>query len=257
MKNLKVLFTVLCMLCTSMVWAEPGSIVFDFEDDGAHRSEGTNSYVSNEYSENGVTISCQYFDCVTTTKISGSWLATGRIAKNTTNVPTLTIGPISITGKTVTGISYSQQGATAIKQQLEHSTDGTNWTTDLSNQSTTSTTSAISKTGLSISGSNLYIRISGSVSSSTSSNRDMLVDDITISYESGSAKTSLYLLHKILVLFHISLFQRSYRGFCLFFVTTAQANDRWRLSVPCSHQAHLRLIKSLGPHQAALLLHQS
>ncbi len=174
------------LVLSSNVWGE--TLVFNFEDDGAHRVSGNNSYTSNTYIQHNCTIACTYFDCVSSTKVSGSYNATGRVAKNTTNAPIIKIGPIDMNNKTITNISYNQNGSTAIKQILEYSTNGTSWTTGISQFSTTNTTQNKSTGTKSITGtSTFYVRISGSVTSSTSSNRDYFVDDITITYTGGAS----------------------------------------------------------------------
>jgi len=164
-------------------WAqESHTLVFNFEDATSHRTSGTNSYNSNTYKQYGFDIKMTYADAVSSTKVSGNYNATCRVAKNTTNSPDVIIGPIDIAGKTITKISYKQMGVTAISQVLEYSTDNNNWTTGIESFSTTSSTEEKATSALSVTGTNLYIRIKGSVSSSTNSNRDFYVDDITLTY---------------------------------------------------------------------------
>ena len=177
------------------VWGGTGSIIFDFEADGAHRSSGNNSYAEGpqEYVQNEIAISCTYMDVVTTgSPLNGNANALGRVAKNKTNSPVLLIGPIDMTDKTITEILYKTMGVAAMSQICEYSTNGTSWNTAVS--LTTMPTSATEETSetISVTGtSTFYVRITTSVTSSTSSNRDLQIDDVTISYsyEDGGTPT--------------------------------------------------------------------
>ena len=164
-----------------------GTLTFDFEDDGAHRASGNNSYSNNSYEENGVDIDMTYFDAIQNSAIGGSYLARGRVAKNTTNSPVMIIGPIDITDKTITGITFKTQGPNTITEAFATSTDGTNYTNHLTFALTsTSTVEQKIVSNLGITGSELYLKWSGSVSSSTSSNRDFDVDDVVVTYIEAS-----------------------------------------------------------------------
>ena len=146
-----------------------------------------NSYVNNSYEENGVTIDMTYFDAIQNSAIGGSYLARGRVAKNTTNSPVMIIGPIDITDKTITGITFKTQGPNTITEAFASSTDGTNYTNHLTFALTsTSTVEQKTVSNLEITGSELYLKWSGSVSSSTSSNRDFDVDDVVVTYIEAS-----------------------------------------------------------------------
>ncbi len=161
-----------------------GSLVFDFEDEGAHRSSGNNSYSTNTYRQHEANIALSYADAVSSgSPLSGSYHIVARVAKNTTNSPTVVIGPINMSGKTITGFSYKTKGVAAMTLTAAYSTDGTNYTTfetlsAMPTSATTKTTSDLSVTGTSTT----YIKFTISVSSSTTSNRDANLDDITINY---------------------------------------------------------------------------
>lgn len=176
----------LFLLGSLNVWGRTGSIIFDFEADGAHRSSGSNSYAQGpqEYAQNEIAISCTYMDVVTTgSPLKGNANALGRVAKNKTNSPVLLIGPIDMTDKTITEILYQTKGVAAMSQICEYSTNGTSWTTAVS--LTTMPTSATEETSetISVTGtSTFYVRITTSVTKSTNSNRDLQIDDVTISY---------------------------------------------------------------------------
>lgn len=171
-------------------WGQSGTLVFDFEEDSAHRTSGNNSFTSNTYSENGVTISLTYADAVTSgNPISGTANMMGRVAKNTTNSPSMIIGPIDISNwNTVTSVEFKTNGPNTITEKFYVSTNGTNYTEKLSFTLNT-TTATKTADELEISGDNLYLKWTGSVGSSTGSNRDFRIDDITISYTTGSSTT--------------------------------------------------------------------
>ena len=171
-------------------WGQSGTLVFDFEEDSAHRTSGNNSFTSNTYSENGVTISLTYADAVTSgNPISGTANMMGRVAKNATNSPSMIIGPIDISNwNTVTSVEFKTNGPNTITEKFYVSTNGTNYTEKLSFTLNT-TTATKTADELEISGDNLYLKWTGSVGSSTGSNRDFRIDDITISYTTGSSTT--------------------------------------------------------------------
>ena len=164
------------------------SLVFDLEDDGAHRTSGNNSYSSNTYSQHNANIALSYADAVSSgSPLSGSYHIVARVAKNTSNSPTVVIGPIDMSGKTITGFSYKTKGVEAMKLVAEYSTTGnSDYTTferlnSMPTSATTNTTSNLSVTGTSTT----YIKFTISVSSQTTSNRDANLDDITINYTTG------------------------------------------------------------------------
>lgn len=177
------------------MWGDTGSITFDFEADGAHRANTSNSYGKGPqvYTQNSCSISCAYMDVVTTgTPLTGSANALGRVAKNTTNSPTLTIGPIDMSNKTITGISYKTKGANTMTQTCTYSTDNSSWSTAVAGFTLLTTAASKSSGTLSITGtSTFYVKIATVVASSTTSNRDLQIDDVVISYETedGEAPT--------------------------------------------------------------------
>ncbi len=179
------------ILCgAGSAWGQ--NLTFDFEDGSAHRTSGSNSYTgTNTYTENGVTITLNYADAVTSgTPISGSANITARVAKNTQNSPTVVIGPIANTGYKITTISFKAKGSTKnVFMALHTSSDNTNWTSRSSAKSYSSTTTETIN-NLAIEDNNVYLKFTVSVSSSTSSNRDMQLDDIVITRESTGTLTS-------------------------------------------------------------------
>jgi len=186
-QNLRWLFmSLLLVVGVGSAWGD--TITFDFEDERAHRSSGSNSYSSNSYEENGIDIALTYADAVTTgTPLSGSANITGRIAKNTTNSPTIVLGPITNSGNTISSITYKTKGVSTMTMEVSWSSDNSNWTSlqTLSAMPTSSTDESISN--LSITASTFYLKFAVSVSSSTSSNRDFQLDNIVITYSSGTS----------------------------------------------------------------------
>lgn len=162
-------------------------MTFDFEDESAHRTSGTNNYseAGNTYSENGATIQTSFADSVTSgTPLSGSANILGRVAKNTTNSPSVIIGPIDLSTYNVTGFSYLAKTPAAFTLTASYSTDGTNWTVGETHTSESSKKTFTSSTLAVMEPSAFYIKIVMSVASSTTSNRDGQIDDIKIIGES-------------------------------------------------------------------------
>lgn len=160
------------------------SIIFDFQEDGAHTTNN-NYTIEHNYTENNANINCMYFDCVANTDLGTTYNATGRIAKNTTNSPVLTIGPISIANKKITQISYKIKSTNAITLLSQYKVDNGDWVQMFSETGPT-TVETKTKDNLSLTGNELTLKFTGSVASSTSSNRDVKIGDITIVYETGS-----------------------------------------------------------------------
>ena len=167
-----------------------GNVTFDFEDTSAHNTSGSNSYTgTNTYTENGATITLTYADAVNTgSPLSGSWHIVGRVAKNTTNSPTVVIGNIDLSGKTITAYSFKTKGLEAMTMLAQYSTDGgSTWTNFESGFSMPTTATTKDYNSLSISGTNTFkIKFTVTVESSTRSNRDFNLDDIVITYQDSN-----------------------------------------------------------------------
>ena len=182
----KSFFLLFALIVGSMnVWAD--NITFNFESSGSHRASGNNSYTgTNNYSQNNVSIALTYADAVSSgSPINGSYHVVGRVKSSTTNRPKALIGPINITNRKVTSIAYKTKGATTITMTVEYSLDNSTWES-LESYTLESTTQTKGKDNLNITGTNLYLRFTGSVSSSTNSNRDFNLDDIVITHEFNS-----------------------------------------------------------------------
>ena len=167
---------------------EDGTLTFDFEDPTAHRTSGSNNYTgTNTYNENGATISLTYADAVSSgSPLADDYHVVGRVAKNTTNSPVVLIGPINITNWNISKIEYLTKGVSAMSQVFATSTNGSTWTTQLNISSMPTQTTTETKNGLSITGTQLYLRWTVSVSSSTGSARDFNLDNIVITYTDSS-----------------------------------------------------------------------
>lgn len=166
------------------------NITFDFEDDTAHRTSGSNSYSStgNSYSENGVPINLTYADAVTSgSPLNGSANVTARVAKNSTNSPTIIIGPIVNSGYKITGISYKVKGVSTVTLAMYTSPNNNTWTSRYSATACPSSVETRSVSNLLITDDNVYIKFTAAVSSSTSSNRDVQLDDVVITREAVAA----------------------------------------------------------------------
>lgn len=169
-------------------------LTFDFEDSTAHRTSGSNNYTNsgNSYTENSVDIALMYADSVTSgTPLNGSANVTARIAKNSTNSPSIVIGPMDLSSYNVTGFSYYAKTVGTLTLTASYSTNGTTWTQGETHAGGTSKAQYASST-LSINEpSTFYVKIAISITNgnSTTSNRDTQVDDIVISGESTSSSS--------------------------------------------------------------------
>ncbi len=174
------------------VRADYAFMTFDFEDDGAHRPDSTNSYSENTYAENSANINLVYGDSVITgTPLSGSANVILRVAKKTTNSPSMVIGPVDLSTYNISGITYNTKSISSLTVASSYSTDGTNWTSLESHSGNSTAADKGSATGLSISEpSSFYFKVAVTVTSgsSTSSNRDTQIDDVKFIGSSTSSK---------------------------------------------------------------------
>lgn len=171
-------------------WAQ--NITFDFEDESAHRTSGSNSYTgTNTYTENGVIISLTYADAVQGTALGGSYNVVGRIKKSEKNSPVITIGPITNMGYKITNISFKTRGMTAMDMVVAYLKNNSKWTnlTKITGMPTSPTEKTINS--LNLIENELYIRFTVSVSSSVENNRDFLLDDIVITRERLTESVSI------------------------------------------------------------------
>ena len=142
-----------------------------------------NSYTvdAKTYTADGKVWTFVYADLVTTGKpLVGSFNAMARIAKNTTNTPTITTAAISETNK-VTKVVFKSTAPATISMKVQYSTDnGVTWVDSDFNQALTTTTTEYTA-NINASGS-VMIRFAPYVTNgtATSSNRDIKVDDVTV-----------------------------------------------------------------------------
>ena len=165
-------------------WAE--TVYFEgFEEN--HRTSGNNSYAASAKTYGDWTLT--YADAVTTgSPLTGTAHVIMRVAKNTTNSPSLVSKALLSDNVSVTKVSWNCKGNTAQTLKVSYSTDGSNWVEKYSANLTTSKANK-SFTLDNVPGP-IYLKFVVSVASSTSSNRDANIDDITIEgTSSGSGST--------------------------------------------------------------------
>lgn len=179
-----VVLTLIFSLGVGNVWGE--QLYFEgWEETGHHRSNGSNSYTSNSYGDWSLT----YADAVSSgSPLTGSYHAILRVARNTKNSPSLISGALLSSGETITKVSWKCKGFSGCTLKVSYSTDGSTWTEKFS--STISTTAQDKNFTISpgITGP-IYLKFIVSVSSSTTSNRDANIDNITIEGTSSGGST--------------------------------------------------------------------
>ena len=195
MKKLKLFFALFAMLALGVgnAWAE--EVYFEgFEEN--HRTSGSNSYTASAKTYGDWTLT--YADAVTSgSPLTGTAHVIMRVAKNTTNSPSLVSKALLSDNVSVTKVSWNCKGNTAQTLKVSYSTDGSNWVEKYS-------ASLGSKANKSFTLDNvpgpIYLKFVVSVATSTSSNRDANIDDITIegtSSGSGNEETVVKTLQSI------------------------------------------------------------
>ena len=176
MKHLKLFFALFAMLALGVTnaWAE-GLYFEGFEEN--HRTSGSNSYTADAKTYGDWTLT--YADAVTSgSPLTGTAHVIMRVAKNTTNSPSLVSKELLSDKVSITKVSWNCKGNTAQTLKVSYSTDGSNWVEKYSAKLTTSKTNK-SFTLDNVPGP-IYLKFVVSVASSTSGNRDANIDDITI-----------------------------------------------------------------------------
>ena len=146
-------------------------------------TSATNSYTADAktYTADGKVWTFVYADLVNTGgPLAGSFNAMARIAKKTTNAPTVTTAVISETNK-VTKVVFKSTAPATISMKVQYSTDnGATWVDSDFNKALT-TTSTEYTANINASGS-VMIRFAPYVTNatSTSSNRDIKIDDVIV-----------------------------------------------------------------------------
>ena len=154
----------------------------DWEADGHHRSSGTNSYTSNTYGDWTLT----FADAVNSgSPLAGSYHAILRVAKKTTNSPSLISGALLSSSATITKVGWKCKGFSGCTLKVSYSTNGSTWTEKFS--STISSTAQDKSFNISpgVSGP-IYLKFVVTVGSSTTGNRDANIDNITIEETAGT-----------------------------------------------------------------------
>ena len=176
MKHLKLFFALFAMLALGVTnaWAE-GLYFEGFEEN--HRTSGNNSYTADAKTYGDWTLT--YADAVTSgSPLTGTAYVIMRVAKNTTNSPSLVSKELLSDKVSITKVSWNCKGNTAQTLKVSYSTDGSNWVEKYSAKLTTSKTNK-SFTLDNVPGP-IYLKFVVSVASSTSGNRDANIDDITM-----------------------------------------------------------------------------
>ena len=175
MKHLKLFFALFAMLALGVgnAWAE-GLYFEGFEEN--HRTSGNNSYTADAKTYGDWTLT--YADAATSgTPLTGTAHVIMRVAKNTTNSPSLVSKALLSDNVSVTKVSWNCKGNIAQTLKVSYSTDGSNWVEKYS-------AALGSKANKSFTLDNvpgpIYLKFVVSVASSTGSNRDANIDDITI-----------------------------------------------------------------------------
>ena len=186
MKHLKLFFALFAMLALGVTNAWGEEVYFEgFEEN--HRTSGNNSYAASAKTYGDWTLT--YADAVTSgSPLTGTAHVIMRVAKNTINSPSLVSKALLSDNVSVTKVSWNCKGNTAQTLKVSYSTDGSNWVEKYSANLTTSKANK-SFTLDNVPGP-IYLKFVVSVASSTGSNRDANIDDITIEgTSSGSGST--------------------------------------------------------------------
>jgi uncharacterized repeat protein (TIGR02543 family) len=176
MKHLKLFFALFAMLALGVgnAWAE-GLYFEGFEEN--HRTSGNNSYTADAKTYGDWTLT--YADAATSgSPLTGTAHVIMRVAKNTTNSPSLVSKALLSDKVSISKVSWNCKGNTAQTLKVSYSTDGSNWVEKYSAKLTTSKTNK-SFTLDNVPGP-IYLKFVVSVASSTSGNRDANIDDITM-----------------------------------------------------------------------------
>lgn len=153
----------------------------NFEGNSEHRTEGNNSYTSNQYTVSGTTWSLTYGDCVTTgSPLAGTANIMVRIAKKTTNSPIALTANVLSASSTITKVTFLSSLGSNVSLTLEYY-NGTSWNSVTASKDTNvDATYGYSATIPNVNTSDFRLRFTWSVSSSTSSNRDSKLDNIIV-----------------------------------------------------------------------------
>lgn len=147
-----------------------------FENDGEHTTT-QNSYGTHTYGKWTTT----YADMISNTSMSGSYMAQGRVAKNTTNSPAITSVNLLSQKSTITYVEFESKSPAAFTLKFEYSLDGKNWQeAGYSPEKSTSKTIHSVTFDTPISTDYFAIRLTFAVSAKTNNKRDGQWDNIKV-----------------------------------------------------------------------------
>ena len=153
-----------------------------FEGSQEHRTSGSNRYTgSNAYPVSNVYWTFTYGDVVTTgTPLAGIANANLRVAKNTQDTPVAESANLKIGTKQVTKVTFLCKMASGLNMILQYST-GSSWiTVETVKDSTVDPTYGYSAVIPNVTASEFELKFSWTVSSTSSSNRDVQLDNIIV-----------------------------------------------------------------------------
>lgn len=153
-----------------------------FEGSSEHRTSGSNSYTTNNYTVSGVNWSLSKADCVTSgSPLNGSANIMCRVKGNSNNGSVTTGDVLKDTSTSLAKLTYASKLGTNVTVTVKYSTDNSSWTIVDSYKNTTKAEREVDLTSIGTT-SHLYLKFEyvTSDSSSISSNRDSQLDDVIV-----------------------------------------------------------------------------
>ena len=153
-----------------------------FEGSSEHRTSGSNSYTTNEYTVSGVSWSLSKADCVTSgSPINGSANIMCRVKGNSNNGYATTGDVLKGTSTSLSKLTYASKLGTNVTVTVKYSTDNSSWSTVDSYKNTTKADREVDLTSIGTT-SHLYLKFEYVTSdgSTTTSNRDSQLDDVIV-----------------------------------------------------------------------------
>lgn len=184
MKLFRLLFFVSILLMSGGGNMRAEQLYFEgFEEN--HRVNGSNSYGEGPKIYGDWSFS--YADAVTSgDPLTGNAQALMRIAKNTTNSPTIVSSSLLTSTQTISKICWKCKGPNTITLTTSYSNNGSDWI--IGSTGTLSTTAETKELVLNDIQGPIYIKFVATTTSSIKSNRDIQIDDITIEGTNNSNK---------------------------------------------------------------------
>lgn len=184
MKLFRLLFFVSILLMSGWGNMRAEQLYFEgFEKN--HRVSGSNSYGEGPKIYGAWSFS--YADAVTSgNPLTGNAQALMRIAKNTTNSPTIVSSSLLTSTQTISKICWKCKGPNTITLTTSYSNNGSDWI--IGSTGTLSTTAETKELVLNDIQGPIYIKFVATTTSSIKNNRDIQIDDITIEGTNNSNK---------------------------------------------------------------------